>query len=582
MKLRKTDHWGTSSDLEGLRYLGQRLDEMLFDYTLDTYKPAALNALFLCKEAIGLVEDIEADFIDDQNLDHVMDELLWSLRQDEIAKGLIDLDPEYYVQTNRDTPLVMKRRRLEALASSLGVYRYLASGNELLADAVKSNSKSKIDSILRGYVPTLINHGVSKQSIYEKVAEFFFNPEHPVNDNADVYAFLSNLYPVSHRFRVIFLVSDLILQAKDSIVSFGLTILDQLPGDFAEFAEIRGFKREDGYVYVEVEETSAIDVYSAREIAQQKIEQLSNLFAFFSHKSHLQWADHVLLSQCCTEGISSARRSLSPIRKCSDTKPEFAAQKLNKMLGSLPLQGPSFVKFNQAIELHGMALGSVAPDNQLLNLWIAIETITPSNITGGSKIARIVAGFMPLILLRYVERLIIRFTKDLLRWNRKACHEIMGEIAGDKKFHQKVLRFVILEEYDALRKSLYAKLDNFPLLRFRLFSLNANLKSPSKVIAVLASHQKKVEWQLRRIYRTRNLMVHSGRTPTFIDTLIENSHDYLDQVLNSVIEFGEKEYPVTTLAQAFDLAAAKHEKFQSSLSALNNFDCENIALLMPD
>ncbi|MFM0406833.1 hypothetical protein [Paraburkholderia dipogonis] len=582
MKLRKTEHWGQTSGLEGLRYLGQRLDEMLFDYTLDTYKPAALNSLFLCTEALDLIDDVEAEFIDDQNLDHVMDELLWSLRQDEVAKRLLDLDPDYYVQTNRDTPLTMKRRRLETLSSSLGVYRYINLGNELLIEAVKSNSKSEIDGILRGYVPALINHGVSKQSIYEKVGDFFFNTENSIVDVTDIHTFLTDLYPVNHHFRVVFLVSDLILQVKESIVAFGLKILEELPDDFSAFAASHGFRREEGYVYVEVEDIQAVDSYSAREKAEHKIEQLSNLFAFFSHKSHLQWDDRALLSQCCQEGVASARRPLSPIQKCSDTKPQFAAQKLNKLLRSMPLRGPSFVKFNQAIELHGMALESAAPDNQLLNLWIAIETITPANITGGSKIGRIVTGFMPFLLQRYVERLVIRLTKDLFRWNRKACHEIMAKIEGGKKFHQKVLRFLILEEYDDLRKELYAKLDSFPLLRYRLFSLNSKLKNPNKIIDLLDSHRKKVEWQLRRIYRTRNLMVHSGRTPTFIETLIENSHDYLDQVLNNVIDFGDKGLPVTTLHQAFDLAAAKFHRLENKLAELKAFDSENITLLMSD
>ena len=47
---------------------------------------------------------------------------------------------------------------------------------------------------------------------------------------------------------------------------------------------------------------------------------------------------------------------------------------------------------------------------------------------------------------------------------------------------------------------------------------------------MMEAHQKKVEWQIRRIYRTRNLIVHSGRSPIFLHALIENAHDYLDQI----------------------------------------------------
>ncbi|KAI3592298.1 hypothetical protein D9X30_2695 [Cupriavidus sp. U2] len=582
MKLRKTDHWSQISELEGLLYLGQRLDEMLFDYTLDTYKPAALNSLFLCNEALSLISDIESDVIDAQNLDHVMEELLWSLRQDEIAKDLLDLQPDYYVQTNKDTPLSLKRRRLEVLESSLGVYRYIKAGNELLTKAVEKNSKSEIDAILRCYIPALINFGVSKLSLFEKVNDFFFNPERRISDLSQIQDFLREIYPVAHEFQVILLVSNLVLEVKESINDFGLIILEELPEDFEAAAKVNAFEAPEGYVYVKAGDIRAVDNYSAREEAEQKIEQLSQLFTFFSHKAQLKWDDRVLLSRCCQTGISLIRRPLPSIQKCSDTKPQFAAPKMNKFLRSITLRDASFVKFKQAIELHGMALSSSTPDNQLLNLWIAIETITPSSLNGGSKIARIVTDFMPFLLERYVERLIIRLTKDLFRWNRKACHEIIAKIDGGKKFHQKVLRLVILDEYDDLRKELYSKLNSFPLLRNRIFSLNSKLKNPAKVKTLLDAHKQKVEWQLRRIYRTRNLVVHSGRTPTFIDTLIENSHDYLDQILNKVIYFGVMGMPVKTLDQAFDLAEARYILFERKLSESKEFNNGNIFMLMPD
>jgi hypothetical protein len=574
------EHWAKTAELEGLRYFAQRLDEMLFDYTLDTYKPAALNSISLCDEALSLISDVENKIIDEQNLEHVMDELLWALRQDDVAKKLLDLDPEFYVQTDRETPLPVKRRRLETLSGSLGVFRYVEAGKEKLARAVRGNSKSEIDALLRGYVPALINHGVSKQSIHDRLIECFFRKDKQVTDVSDVDKFLEKIYPYTHEFNIIFSVSNLILQVKDSVRAFKLKIAEELPEEFQQFATSHSIRCEEGYVFVEVTDVSALDNYSALEKAEQKLEQLSNLFAFFSHKTRLNWSDRVMMTRCCEPGVVSIRRPLSPIQKCSDHKPQFAAQKLNNMLGSLSLRGSSFVKFNQAIELHGMALESAAPDNQLLNLWIAIETITPSSASDSSKIAKIVSGFMPFLLSRYIERIVIMLTKDLLRWNRKACHEIIGKVDGNKKFHQKVLRLVTLSEYDEFRREFYSRLDDFPLLRYRIFSLHERMKGPDKIKAMLNLHKKKLEWQIRRIYRTRNLMVHSGRTPSFVDTLIENSHDYLDQVLSRIMRFGEGDFPVSSLNQAFDIVDAKYIGLESALNRIKEFDGSTVEIIL--
>ena len=63
-----------------------------FDYSLDTYKPPALNAPYLCREAISLIGDIEEKRIDEANLKHVLEELQWSLASDPVAKALLDLE----------------------------------------------------------------------------------------------------------------------------------------------------------------------------------------------------------------------------------------------------------------------------------------------------------------------------------------------------------------------------------------------------------------------------------------------------------------------------------------------------------
>ena len=49
----------------------------------------------------------------------------------------------------------------------------------------------------------------------------------------------------------------------------------------------------------------------------------------------------------------------------------------------------SFERFNRVVDLHGISLINDIPENQLLNIWISLETITPTHV-GNTKINEIV------------------------------------------------------------------------------------------------------------------------------------------------------------------------------------------------
>lgn len=137
-----------------------------------------------------------------------------------------------------------------------------------------------------------------------------------------------------------------------------------------------------------------------------------------------------------------------------------------------------------------------------------------------------------------------------------------------------------LKENEKVLDELYAALGDFHLLRYRAYQLSEVLNQPERIKELLEQHKKKVSWQIRRIYRTRNLIVHSGRTPKHIHSLIENGHDYLDQVLFEIIKMSTGEYRVRSFDQAFELAKLKYSVFNKKLREYDEFNNENIGFLL--
>ena len=566
MKYRSTSKWRKFDGQEGLLFFAQRADELLFDYTLDTYKPAALNSSFLCQEALALIGDIEKELIDKKNLTPVLEELLWSIKGDPVAKSLLDLPRHTYVLDHNSEPLQSVRRKLDALARTLESHRYLDRCTELLGEAVSEVAKGQIDLLARLFFTSLINIGVHKAHLYSKTIDFFFRGTSPKTiDSLECFQEYAKLiFPYGHDYDVFFVASSLIRDVSESIGVFRIEFHESVPDELSEFAKSKNFEAKAGERIVEVQKVQALDCHTAREKAEHRMGRLRDLFTLYHHKNQITWNENTIIRQCCIDDLRVVALPKSPVEKGYDLKPIRASMLLNTMLKTVRFDTQDFQKFNRAVDFHGLSVTSNDPENQLLNLWIALETITPTH-TGSAKISQIIDGVIPFLTINYIWRIVGRLSQDLSRWNSSEIHRILKSVPSPKNFGviKRVFLLLVLDECEGEREDLYAALKDFHLLRFRVFSLARALNTPEKVLSLIDEHESKVSWQIRRIYRTRNLIVHSGRTPSFVSALIENAHDYLDQVLLTIVKMSESGYRVRRLEQGFELAKIGRRKMQN-------------------
>ncbi|OCH05002.1 hypothetical protein [Aliivibrio fischeri] len=581
MKLKLYREWHQKSEFSSLFFFAQRLDEIFFDYTLDTYKPPALNSIFLCREAIKLISDIEDELIDAANLSHVLDELEWSLSLDPIVKQMLTAPTNYFILRGESVKLSDTKVRLEVLERTLNPLYYLDICETLLLESIENGSKKQIELISRCYASTLINMGVSKQHLYEQTQRFFFNGSE-ILDLEELKDFFYSISVTSHHYEIYFIVSDLIKEVMDSIPVFGLKIVDELPQDVLDVAKVNGILPTQKEVWVEVKDIEIYDRHAARIKAEKKLDMVRDLFLLFSHKNRITWRGESIITQCCDETPILIRKPKNSMEKCSDLRPKDASNRLNSMIVNMGLEGHAFNKFHRVVDLHAISTTNDLPENQLLNVWIALETLVPSQVNGGGKMVKVSNGIMPILLRRYLPRLIERLAADLIRWDRKKTSKLLRDInePSEKGLYQKVLELIVLPANKALLTSLYSELGHFHLLRFRVFELVELFKKPENLLKRISLHEKKVSWQLRRIYRTRNLIVHSGGSISYIETLIENAHDYLDQTMDSVLDYTCGVLDATTLEQVFDMAKIDYDVYLKELRNIKQFDSDNIWLIL--
>ena len=78
------------------------------------------------------------------------------------------------------------------------------------------------------------------------------------------------------------------------------------------------------------------------------------------------------------------------------------------------------------------------------------------------------------------------------------------------------------------------------------------------------------------------MLVHSGKSPSYIHTLVENAHDYFDQIIFDVMRMSCGEYRAGTLDDVFELVKMRYAKFTATLAAISEFNVENCAFLCED
>lgn len=214
---------------------------------------------------------------------------------------------------------------------------------------------------------------------------------------------------------------------KDSLVTFKTTVVDDLNGLGVDLSKHK-FHKGESEVYICVSDIKARDNYSAKSSAEARLEMLSTIFGLFHHKKQLDWATDCLIVNETDNEISRSRTRTNAMHKCIDQKPSRASIQANRFLSEFGLEENSFKIFTRVAELHSLALKSDSNENQMLNLWIALESIIPAvHDSNVSNIEHIVQSTMPFLNLVYYQRLVARLTRDLFNWNRNATKRVLKE-----------------------------------------------------------------------------------------------------------------------------------------------------------
>lgn len=203
-------------------------------------------------------------------------------------------------------------------------------------------------------------------------------------------------------------------------------------------------------------------------------------------------------------------------------------------------------------------------EQRFINYWIALEFLFSTPIASDSTFGRIKENLVSILVSCYGKR------------NLLAIDYQIEELAKD-------IEIPHIWEKGAIEK-IKSKIQLPILLEYRLNRYQTHLLSnkDNDIRRYLELHKQNVSWQIARIYRLRNELIHEAAIKQDIESLASNLRYYLIFVLNQAVRFfsqrigsiSSRKYNMESFFMHYDLMRTAIEKKPSLQNILSYGDFE--------
>lgn len=555
---------------QGDLIFAQRVDELTFRYTRESYRVATTTVPFLLRERLACIDDHNEFNLHISGVERVLTELERKAHGNDIVANLIKVPLEFYFEWDGQNASSLEKK-LKVLSSEIGPVRYIRTTVDLLKSS-NANDKKKITFLAEELTCSLVNIGVSPEFINEQCNKVFFT-DGTASDQSRLSTFLSLFDAETEILKeysgLLLAPKDIAHISQDILKIFRCELVKSIPDAISSSAVKDGNMTGEKYLFSQG--VKAVDPYSAAKQLKRNMVRLHDLLGLFFHKGSSDIAPQIAISvKDDPDTTTLIKIDHNLMQMISDHRKDTATRKLENMIKHVQLPaGRDREKFFRVVDFHGMSLNSSMPENQLINLWTSLETISPS-IKGKSIISSVTSNILPLVGLQYIRRTFGVAYADLRRWDKALIKSTLPSVKGSGDSVEKTFLLITNPDCDELCTKLLSKMDDFPLLKNRIFELNQRFNSGSKALKAVRSHNVKVEQQLHRIYRARNSIVHSADDSRLTEGLVISAHEYFDQVFSLTLELCSRPNRFRSYGESFSFAEIAFKSYQKSLEALGD------------
>ena len=574
-----TNKWPSTKNAEFFKLLGQRIVELTDPRSPDCYRVHALSTTMKLRELLVVSSYVLERQIPKVSLEPILKEVAEALQSDSVVKSILsELNLEITAILPAHLETTEEIQSKARLALSLLEASYQETCQKLLVEACNEHgSKKELLVLCKLYVSYLCGIGFHRRYIYEESMNSFYRRDFGRCSKHILLQFYKHFDATRrNKFQVVLAGSDRYSAFLKEL--FKIHVSDDPAGLKAEKGLVvpADFGQGPKKRIITLLELEGTDPYSI--VAKiERLLELARSFLFLYPSTLKEELDDVAWVfdrrrtsnkfRIARKSVLSAQRGKSP----TDGRERDLAQNFRDFAFAGHRSGASpNDQLMRALSSAALAGDSSYPETQLVTLWSAFEALLPPPTKDDKSPARIVhfnGLVVPALASNYAASKFAAFYRDLTTRSRKEIKSILDDAFGDGGYEERLSRLLSGNQADA--KDLYVAVSKNPLLVNRLFELHKFAQDPKLALRKIESHEDRLSWQIHRIYRERNQIVHSGRASPFLIPLVEHSFLYF-RALTTRLENVFSRFGVTDPHGALQLLRNEHSRQIKTLTELGS------------
>lgn len=555
--------WPTTPTARNMRLFAQLMSHKASVETFESFRAMSLDTVSRIREAQEILDSIDSGrpF---ESYKPVKEELIWSMERDPVLElpEMITAKKFIYHLKSEDKSNVGQQRSRLYVVENLIAPEYKNLLEKLIVDTIKSlpikgisdlerkefeeTNDRKIALLASIYISHLSSIGYSKSYILHATNMFFFTSNVTRVRISKVERFFAHFDGLPSNFRIFLFVNE---QAKDFLVGAGAAVdvdRSEIPRRALEIIDSTLSQHPEATNVISVRQRS-LDIYRGGHEAYAQIRNYLSCAFIGSWILNLSVAEEVVVatgnfgsSENIKVGhgdVATSRKVNADPRTAINRSIKDAEQMFDKVNNHAePESGERIIN---ALATAHTAASSQNSEIQLISLWSAFEALlSPPSSGSSSRISHYSKLMVPAICSHYAMRNFIYVSNVMMLNKRDTYKELISDIEEsgshyDERFRYLVAAVALPKHKDSWDKFTLNCSDNRLILNL-LISLRERFSSPRLFYNTIDQHEKKVSWQLSRMYRARNQIVHAGHAPNFADSVAVNAFEYLSTMLNGV------------------------------------------------
>lgn len=571
MRKPNPSNWDEFPEKESLILFAQTLLEFLFDHTIDSFKAPALNAHSLALEARTIAIDVADNRVKQGALKPVLEELIEKINACPIlGKKSNSIVSAYISEIVPSKSAEEVTPALNALIGELQGKYWQSICKEISRFVHAGETDKRIIELSNIFICEAELIGFAREDIYLKAASFFAKQrpkQKKISSPSAIDDFLNFFRNAKSReFSVEFVGDKSFFEIEENLKKIGIEIssIQTRKTNSALYKQLNG----DGLsTRIIVDKVKAIDASKARERAEYALQFGVDIERFFSHQHSARWNRLAIVKEKQKPITKLVRPSTEPVIRGAGTRNKFLRIKRDDFIdvfsGQIFIRSSITTLYN-ALQYHRAALDASTTENQLLDLWAAIEGLIPTPTDDVARITHYNNHILPSLTLSYVEKIFSYLDACIREEIPEAIRIIDSETTYENSFIR-TMAVLVCEDLQGARDRMAVMLSHNPLLYMLAKRAHHMFSSNSSAKKSLKKHRKRVEWHLQRIYSSRNRISHTASRLPYLETLVENLHSYLDALIIGVVEAGKYTKSVISIESALKIISIHEKSYFSDL-----------------